>query len=218
MSRDEFRLRASRARALAKRHPEAREILSFYAELALFQSRVDPDLSSLLQLVEKKAPEPLRTAAIDEAACRRATERLLSGKGLESKESFFARVLLQASTAPAACPGHGVFPQAGCLRPEGNGTTLTLVCSICLGEWPHARGTCFGCGESDEKVVTYYEAAELPSIRVQMCERCRHYLHIVRLDVDPLAIPDVDEMAALSLDVWARERGYRKLVPNLVGI
>jgi FdhE protein len=53
---------------------------------------------------------------------------------------------------------------------------------------------------------------------VRTCESCRRYLHLVRLDVEPEAIPEVDEMAALSLDVWARERGYEKIFPNLVGI
>jgi formate dehydrogenase maturation protein FdhE len=43
-------------------------------------------------------------------------------------------------------------------------------------------------------------------------------VHVVRLDVEPEAIPEVDEMAALSLDVWAREQGYEKTFPNLLGI
>jgi formate dehydrogenase maturation protein FdhE len=36
--------------------------------------------------------------------------------------------------------------------------------------------------------------------------------------VEPEAIPEVDEIEALSLDVWAREKGYEKIFPNLVGI
>jgi formate dehydrogenase maturation protein FdhE len=64
----------------------------------------------------------------------------------------------------------------------------------------------------------YYEAAEIPHIRVQACERCRRYIHLIRLDVEPDAIADVDEIGALALDVWARERDYRKLCPNLMGI
>ncbi|MFQ5790858.1 MAG: hypothetical protein ACE5JI_10325 [Acidobacteriota bacterium] len=38
------------------------------------------------------------------------------------------------------------------------------------------------------------------------------------LSKDPEAVPDVDEVAALPLDVWAREQGFRKLHPNLAGI
>jgi formate dehydrogenase maturation protein FdhE len=66
--------------------------------------------------------------------------------------------------------------------------------------------------------VAFHEASELPQIRVRTCERCRRYLHIVRADVDSEVIPEVDEIAALSLDVWARAQGYEKIFPNLVGI
>jgi FdhE protein len=53
---------------------------------------------------------------------------------------------------------------------------------------------------------------------VSVCEACRSYLHVVRVDRDPQAIPLVDEMAALALDVWARGEGYQKIFPNLAGI
>ena len=35
---------------------------------------------------------------------------------------------------------------------------------------------------------------------------------------DPLAVPEVDELAGLPLDIWATEQGYHKLQPNLAGI
>jgi FdhE protein len=88
------------------------------------------------------------------------------------------------------------------------------VCSLCFHEWPASRDRCSGCGGE----VAFHEASELPQLRVRTCESCRRYLHLVRLDVEPEAIPEVDEIEGLSLDVWARERGYEKIFPNLVGI
>jgi formate dehydrogenase maturation protein FdhE len=41
---------------------------------------------------------------------------------------------------------------------------------------------------------------------------------VIRLAKAPDAVPDVDEIAALALDVWAQEHGYRKLVRNLIGV
>jgi formate dehydrogenase maturation protein FdhE len=35
---------------------------------------------------------------------------------------------------------------------------------------------------------------------------------------DPGAVPVVDELAALPLDLYARERGFTKIAPNLMGI
>jgi formate dehydrogenase maturation protein FdhE len=43
-------------------------------------------------------------------------------------------------------------------------------------------------------------------------------LQLVDLSRDPAAIPDVDELAGLPLDLWAQERGYRKIHPNLAGL
>jgi formate dehydrogenase maturation protein FdhE len=35
---------------------------------------------------------------------------------------------------------------------------------------------------------------------------------------DPAAVPIVDELVALPLDLHVRERGFSKIVPNLMGI
>jgi formate dehydrogenase maturation protein FdhE len=219
--RRDFLSRSLRARVLAERRPEAREALLFYAEIAAFQHEVDPEaplvsLSKLAALVGTLGPDPLRAAAreMDEESCRRA----LGDAG--SERSFFARVLFQAASRPPrgsdprGCPHCGHPPQVGCLRPQGDGTALTLVCSLCFREWPASRDGCSGCGGA----VALHEAAELAQLRVRTCDGCRRYLHIVRVDVEPEAIPEVDEIAALSLDVWARDRGYVKIFPNLVGI
>lgn len=213
--------RAARARILAERRPEARGALSFYAEIAAFQHELDPEspfasLPRLLDRVQARGPEPLRAAAleIDEERCRSALEDRASPR------SFFARVLFQAASEPPpgpdrrGCPRCAHSPQAGCLRPRGDGTAFSLVCSLCFHEWPAARDRCSGCGGE----VAFHETSDLPQIRVRTCESCRRYLHVVRLDVEPEAIPEVDEMSALSLDVWAREQGYEKTFPNLLGI
>jgi FdhE protein len=214
-----FLARSARARVLAERREEAREALLFYAEIALFQNSVDPEeplaaLPGLAALVSARGPDPLRALAreIDKENCLAALEEPASPRG------FFARVLFQAASDPprgrGGCPRCAHPPQAGCLRIQGDGTALFLVCSLCFHEWPAARDRCSECGGE----VALHEAAELPQIRTRICERCRRYLHVVRLDVEPEAIPEVDEIAALALDVWARERGYEKIFPNLVGI
>ena len=41
---------------------------------------------------------------------------------------------------------------------------------------------------------------------------------IVDLSSDPAAIPEVDELAGLPLDLWAIQEGFHKLQPNLAGI
>ena len=184
----------------------------------------------LAELVLAKAPGPLRQAAKDlnEASCREVLDAYLSQRDTASPRSFFARVLLQPAVAVSRgdspsgaahrCPHCGHPPQVGCLRPQGDGTALSLVCSLCLTEWPFARGHCPACGLADEKRLVYYSAPALEHLQVQVCESCRKYLHQVNFAKDREAVPDVDEIAALPLDVWAGEQGFQKLHPNLVGI
>jgi FdhE protein len=56
-----------------------------------------------------------------------------------------------------------------------------------------------------------------PHIRIEACDTCRRYLLNIDLAADPAAVPVVDELAALPLDLYARERGYSKIIPNLMG-
>jgi FdhE protein len=241
-------LRADRARTLGLRHPASREALAFYGEIALFQATIDParplaSREALVALVTRAGPAVLRQAAepLDETACREAMAHYLSLEDLGSPRSFFARVLLMPVFASKRetrgeigqtfassrttddssawrCPHCKHPPQVGILRPEGHGTASSLLCSLCLAESPFPRGRCPSCGEADEQRIAYYAAESLAHLQVQACEACRRYLHRVDLAKDPEAIPDVDEIVGLPLDVWANERGFRKVHPNLMGI
>lgn len=230
--------RRARARKLAIRYPASTETLEFYAAIASLQSGVDParpqsSREALVKLVMERGPAPLREAAreLDEEACERAFASYMDRTDTESTRSFFARVVLQARWAqtleeaavplldePHVCSRCGHPPQVGCLRAEGDGTALSLVCSLCLNEWPYRRGCCPGCGLDDERHLAFFSAPEMDHLKVQVCESCKRYIHLVDFGKDPEAIADVDEVAALPLDVWAHENGYRKIHPNLVGI
>ena len=205
--------RAARARRLAARYPVSREPLLFYAELM----DLPPGLEPLRSFVAAKGPALLAEFARALSTAEPPLEDPASPAG------FFARVMRQqrgeftppAQAAPNLCPHCGNPPQAGCLRPEGDGTALSLVCSLCGNEWPFPRGHCPGC---DSDKLAFYAAEGFDHIQVQACDACRRYLHLINLAKDPEAIPEVDELAALPLDVWAREQGYVKLYPNLAGI
>lgn len=185
---------------------------------------------ALIRLVQEKGSQVLKQAAasLDEAACREALYAYVEQVDTTSARSFFARVLLQPrvisqgggnqSHIDNRCPYCGHPPQVGVLRPEGDGAALTLVCSLCLSEWPFPRSQCAACGERDEKQLAYYSPEQMAHLQTQTCDTCRRYLHHVDLSKELTAVPDVDEVAALPLDVWALERGFQKLHPNLVGI
>ena len=55
-------------------------------------------------------------------------------------------------------------------------------------------------------------------MRAEACDSCRHYIKAVDLTLNGLAIPEVDELAAIPLDLWMREKDYVKLQSNILGL
>ena len=144
---------------------------------------------------------------------------------------FLARAFLQpyaefrAAQTPGApvvvtmrvCPSCGSRPLLGVLRPEGDGGKRFLLCSFCSQEWEFRRIHCPTCGEEAEGKLPVYVAEQLPHIRVEACDTCRFYVRTVDLTKDGYAIPLVDDLAAIPLSLWAHEKGYSRLQPNLLG-
>jgi hypothetical protein len=208
----------ARAAQLAERFPEAREALDFYGAIVDFRG----DWRQLRDLVAAKAPALLRDAAarISEDEVIEGIDRYRCGDDRESPASFFARIMLRSNPPRVAsvhsnrCPECGEPPQCGCLRPEGHGTAFALVCSLCATEWSFPRAQCPACGES----ALFYASEQTDHVQTQVCEQCCSYFHVIHLGKDPDAVPLVDEVAALAMDVWALEQGLKKIHPNLLGV
>jgi formate dehydrogenase maturation protein FdhE len=120
----------------------------------------------------------------------------------------------------AACPFCGGLPQVSVLQTEtgAEGGSRRLICSMCATAWAMRRVLCVHCGEDDERQLSYFHAPEFDHVRVDACESCHYYLKAVDLARLGLAVPVVDEVASAVLDLWAHERGYTKVTPNLIGL
>jgi FdhE protein len=116
------------------------------------------------------------------------------------------------------CPFCNRKPAIAVLRPQGDGARRSLVCGFCLCEWEFRRIVCAGCGQEDQARLPVYTAEQFPHMRVECCDACQVYVKSVDLAKNGLADPLVDELAAVPLDLWAREHGYTKLHPNLLGL
>jgi FdhE protein len=164
-------------------------------------------------------------------------ERWLEQKPLNPFETYLARAsaspLLEAvSPSPARgggqggglslqCPACGGLPQLSYFAVSGEALVSGpryLVCSRCASNWVFSRMTCAGCGESTgPKLPIFQEHERLPHVRVDGCQTCRKYLLTFDLRRDTRAVPVVDEIAALPLDLYARDQGLTKITPNLMG-
>ncbi|TMG63635.1 MAG: formate dehydrogenase accessory protein FdhE, partial [Chloroflexi bacterium] len=118
-----------------------------------------------------------------------------------------------------------------------------LLCARCGATWGYPRMTCAGCGEdSSAKLSIFSELGTtsgergslvrglphggapapqhpvvFPHMRVEACDSCMRYLLSIDLASDPHAVPLVDELAAIPLDLYARDRGLTKITTNLMG-
>lgn len=119
----------------------------------------------------------------------------------------------------AECPCCGAAPVAAVLRdePEIKGRR-TLLCSLCLTEWTFPRTRCPACGEERADKRPHHVSESWPHIRVEECGTCRTYIKAVDLREFGLAVPLVDELASVDLDLWASGQGLSKLQKNLLGL
>lgn len=118
----------------------------------------------------------------------------------------------------AICPLCSSKPVVGVLRPEGDGGKRSLICSLCSTEWPFGRILCPACGEENVEKLAVYTASQFPHVRVEACDTCRRYIKTVDLTKNGHAVPLVDELATIPVNLWAKEHEYTKLQPNLLGL
>jgi Protein involved in formate dehydrogenase formation len=132
------------------------------------------------------------------------------------------------------CPECRGLPQLSWLGASGESLVAGrrhLLCSRCHASWTVPRGDCAACGGPltvhaeggaeaavGERAAAQLEGTVFPQLRLEGCERCRRYLLGVDLGRDARAVPEVDELAGIPLDLYARERGLQKVTPNLMGM
>ena len=212
---------------------------SLRQELDLFT--LLPRFSSFLSVIEKNAPAPLAQSA---KACRTSGINLWQAMliefwgasekqpNLDPAQSLLSWIFLQPyaeyladyslhpplHSTPTLCPLCSSKPQVGVLRVEGDGGKRSLICALCCHEWEFRRIVCPACGEEDVHKLAVYSAQELAHVRVEACDTCHIYIKTVDLTKDGRAVPVVDEMATIPLNLWASDHGYTKLHANLLGI
>jgi FdhE protein len=212
--------RIQRAEELAAAWPHAAEILRFYIELAKFQRALyrTPSVSegSLPQYLPE-LKELVRRAGPPAAAS--APQELLNRWLLQPLREYQAS---QRDRTPGpiepTCPFCNSKPVAGILRGEGDGGKRSLLCSLCATEWEYRRIVCPNCGEEDKEKLPVYHTSEIDHVRIEACDTCRTYIKSIDLTKNGHAVPVVDELATVTLTLWAEDHNYTKLERNLLGM
>ncbi|MEV0172164.1 formate dehydrogenase accessory protein FdhE [Streptomyces sp. NPDC050803] len=191
-------------------------------------------------------PAPLAGSlarALDEEAAEKLLAAWLDGVELAPVKRYLARASLCGALAADSaddppsdddrhCPRCAGPPQLSFRADTGDRLVSggrRLLCARCGHSWSYSGSACAGCGESAGRTVhserqegprvgrVDSDGAVFPHLRVEACTGCRRYLIDVDLGRDPRAVPEVDELTALPLDLYAAEHGLTKITPNVMG-
>jgi FdhE protein len=191
---------------------------------------------------ERFGPAPLGAAVRELEPVEPLLAGWLAGDELAPVERYLARAALRgpleavdavdpATREARLCPYCGGQPQLS-YRTNADDALVSgrryLSCVRCGRHWAYAGSACASCGETAGR--TFFAEhhggpvigrrspdALLPHLRIEACAGCSRYLIDVDLGVDGRAVPEVDELTALPLDLFAAERGFTKIAPNLMG-
>lgn len=196
-----------------------------------------PKFPEFLSEIEAAAPEPIARSAREWVTRETDRSRELlafhwrSASSGDNPEALLAWLFLQPYAERLAdatgvdkknvstlCPFCSRKPVAGVLRPEGDGAKRSLICSMCATEWSVGRILCPACGEEDVEKLAIYTADQFGHVRVEACDTCGCYVKTIDLTKNGRAVPVVDELATIPLNLWAREHHYTKIQENILGI
>jgi FdhE protein len=236
-AREPLRLYGALAEAQERTFERARVDRPSGDDLAAYVVRVS--LPDVMGAVMSAGTETLREAVLlrfHEGDLERMVRSWLRGETQDGTDVFLARAasapVLEAlpevvRALPIAgeerfCPACGGSPQVSVFVDSGEALVTgqrRLICARCANEWVYPRMTCVACGETESsKLVVLADPEQLPSLRVDACERCKRYIVSVDARLEGHAVPVVDEIAAIPLDIAAVERGFAKVTPNLMGL
>lgn len=68
---------------------------------------------------------------------------------------------------------------------------------------------CVFCGERDQAKLPFFTVEEEPGFRVDTCATCKRYIKTIDFrNLDRVAVPLLDDLDSLALDMVATREGY----------
>ena len=114
------------------------------------------------------------------------------------------------------CPVCGSAPKLADF--SGEGGMRTLHCSLCETAWPYTRLRCPFCENDNREDLSYLRAESEEGLRVDLCNRCGHYIKTIDLREleGPIIVP-LDDVATWHLDIIAQENLENRKFDNRQG-
>lgn len=149
--------------------------------------------------------------------------RVAAGPVLEAARAAIATPTRDEWTG-AACPACGGLAQVSVIAEESGefmgGSPRSLVCGRCAGWWTFPRALCTWCGEGDPRRLPSFVPDERRAARIDGCETCSSYVKTfdLREAGGVELVPLVDDVATVSLDLWANDQGLSRHLVSFAGV
>ena len=149
--------------------------------------------------------------------------RVAGGPVLEAARAAIATPSRDEWTG-AACPACGGLAQVSVIAEESGefmgGSPRSLVCGRCAGWWTFPRAMCTWCGEGDPRRLPSFVPDERRAVRIDGCETCSSYVKTFDLrEAGGIElVPLVDDVATVSLDLWANDQGLARHLVSFAGV
>ncbi len=140
---------------------------------------------------------------------------------LEAVALPYAEPVRQAGWLKGYCPICGSMPSISFLGEggeqaseflTGGGGQKFLHCSVCGCEWRTRRHVCPACENEDKDHRYYFQTADDPAERVDVCTKCGTYLPCMDFrEIGSKPPMDIAAVGMVHLDAWAREKGYHPM-------
>jgi len=222
------------AAALCRAQGELADRLGDTPPLATVATLAEP----LLRIVADRGPELLVQQALarldDDATTAESRLALYWNGETTARDDYLSRAILRpyAETMRAKnvtpdrlhqrghCPFCGGAPLISTRRtiPDSEAGLRMLHCALCGLEWNVNRILCPACFEENPDKLPVYGTDAHPAVRIEACETCRRYVKSIDLTKDARPIAEIDDLATLSLDLWAIDEGLTRIEPGLAGL
>ena len=197
-----------------------------------------PLIEPFLRLVADRGPEQLVAQALirldDDRGAARARLTTYWNGDATARDDYLSRAILRPYTevlrargatldrvhSPGHCPYCGGPPIISTRRalPDAEAGMRMLHCALCGLEWNFNRICCPSCMEEKPDKLPVYQSDAYPTVRIEACETCSRYVKSIDLTQDARPIAEIDDVASLSLDLWAMDEGLTRIEPGLAGV
>lgn len=149
--------------------------------------------------------------------------RVAAGAVLEAARAAIATPTRDEWTG-SACPACGGLSQVSVIAEESGefmgGSPRSLVCGRCAGWWTFPRALCTWCGEGDPRRLPSFVPDQRKAVRIDGCETCSTYVKTFDLrEAGGIElVPLVDDVATVSLDLWANDQGLSRHLVSYAGV